>query len=107
MPRAHLQFSPQQKANAVLQVLKGNDVNQVAKELDVSVERLNRWKDLFVEGGKAALEERSHENTALARRRRQRQKIVQWALIIVALIIGLAALIRFVTSIRSGVGESS
>jgi hypothetical protein len=91
----------------VLKVLKGEDASQVARELDVDVERLNRWKDLFIDGGKAGLEERSHTNRTLERKRRQRQKIFQWALIIIALILGLAALIRFVTSIRSGVGESS
>lgn len=90
-----------------MKLLKGEDSNQVARELDVDVERLNRWKELFIEGGKAGLEERSHTNRALEKKRRKRQQILQWTLIIAALIVGLATLIRFVTSIRSGVGESN
>ena len=107
MPRANLRFSSQQKANAVLRLLKGEEAQKVAQEIDVDAERLNRWKELFLEGGKAGLEEGSRKNTGLEKQRRKRQKFLQWALIILALILGLAALIQFVTSIQSRVGESS
>jgi transposase-like protein len=107
MARPNLRFSAQEKATVVLRLLQGEEANEIAKELDVSIDRLSRWKELFVEGGKAGLEESSQKHSGVAKQRQRRQQMLQWAAVILALILGLFALIRFVNSIRSGVGDAS
>jgi hypothetical protein len=59
------------KVKSVLRLLHGESSELVAEELSIPVERLLRWKERFVEGGRACLLRRRADETA---RSEQRQK---------------------------------
>jgi transposase-like protein len=52
------EFTAQQKADAVLRVLRGEKHTVLAKELNTSRERIARWESRFIEGGTSALSRR-------------------------------------------------
>jgi transposase len=51
-------FSSRRKSEAVLRVLRGEDVDLVSRELGVTASRLASWRDDFVAGGQANLKSR-------------------------------------------------
>ncbi len=73
------------KVKSVLRVLQGENVETVADDLGVSTERLLRWKERFVEGGRANLLRRRTDE--LARSQRHRQKLMQWTVLVAGLML--------------------
>lgn len=51
-------FSSQRKSEAVLRVLRGEDVDLVSREIGVTASRLASWRDDFLAGGQANLKSR-------------------------------------------------
>jgi transposase-like protein len=51
-------FSANRKADAVLRLLRGEDLETVSRELGVTAATLSSWRDGFLDGGKAALKSR-------------------------------------------------
>jgi transposase-like protein len=47
-------FSSRKKVDAVLQVLRGEDLDLVSRELGLTAARLSEWRDQFLAGGHAA-----------------------------------------------------
>ena len=89
--------SPRDKAAAVLRVLSGEETQQVADSLDVSVRRVNEWKANFLEAGQSALKTNSRKQHLAERAARRTKSITQWILLIVvlgAIIFGLVALLQ-------------
>jgi len=54
----HEPVTSRAKTEAVLRLLKGESVGTVSQELDVSIRRIERWKDRFLEAGSAELAKR-------------------------------------------------
>ena len=52
----HHELSPQRKAELVLHLLRGDALDVVAKDSQVSVHQLETWKQAFVEGGTRGLQ---------------------------------------------------
>src|SRR5512135_2866485 len=48
-------FSANRKAEAILRLLRGEDLEAVSRELGVTAATLSSWRDAFLDGGKAAL----------------------------------------------------
>ena len=51
-------FSARRKTNAVLRLLRGEDLELVSRELGVTAATLSGWRDDFLAGGQAALKSR-------------------------------------------------
>jgi transposase-like protein len=88
--------SVSQKVKAVLRLLEGAAPEDLARELEVSAERLRRWKQKFIAGGRASLMQRGDHDSARARLRRN--KLFQWA----ALLSGLVIVIWSITRLFGG-----
>jgi transposase-like protein len=51
-------FSAQRKTDAVLRLLRGEDLEALSRELGVTAATLSTWRQDFLDGGKAALKSR-------------------------------------------------
>ena len=51
-------FSARRKTEAVLRLLRGEDLDALSRELGVIAATLSSWRDAFLDGGKAALKSR-------------------------------------------------
>jgi transposase-like protein len=51
-------FSAQRKTDAVLRLLRGEDLEALSRELGVTAATLSSWREDFLAGGKAALKSR-------------------------------------------------
>jgi transposase-like protein len=51
-------FSAQRKADAVLRLLRGEDLDALSRELGVTAATLSSWREDFLAAGKAALKSR-------------------------------------------------
>lgn len=83
--RRRLSFSPKEKMKAALRVLAGEQEATVAEDLGVSLERLQRWQAVFVEGGHAALAKREEERHG-SWFARHRKAIIQWTVLLIVLV---------------------
>src|SRR5437588_2221359 len=52
-------MSRQRKRDAVLRLLRGEDLETVSRELGVTAATLSGWRDAFLAGGEAALRSRA------------------------------------------------
>jgi hypothetical protein len=89
-----------QKAKAVLRLLEGAAPEELACELEVSSDRLRRWKQEFIAGGRASLMQRRDRDSARSRRRRI--KLFQWAALVGGLAIVIWSITRFFGDAPSG-----
>src|SRR3954462_14123013 len=51
-------FSAQRKTDAVLRLLRGEDLEALSRELGVTAATLSTWREDFLDGGKAARKSR-------------------------------------------------
>ncbi len=51
-------FSARRKTEAVLRLLRGEDLDALSRELGVTAATLSSWRDAFLDGGTAALKSR-------------------------------------------------
>src|SRR3954452_21635799 len=51
-------FSARRKTDAVLRLLRGEDLDTLSRELGVIAATLSGWRDAFLDGGKASLKSR-------------------------------------------------
>jgi len=51
-------FSARRKTEAVLRLLRGEDLEALSRELGVTAATLSAWRDAFLDGGKASLKSR-------------------------------------------------
>ena len=51
-------FSAPRKTEAVLRLLRGEDLEILSRELGVTAATLSSWRDSFLDGGKASLKSR-------------------------------------------------
>jgi transposase-like protein len=60
MPDSHDRgrFSANRKTDAVLRLLRGEDLDALSRELGVIAATLSSWRNAFLDGGKAALKSR-------------------------------------------------
>jgi len=87
----HSRFTAHQKAEAVLRVLKGESAEAVSAEMEVTIGRLERWKDIFVAAGSAELTKKRDETRIWSAK--YSKAIKQWAWLLVALVGIVSALV--------------
>ena len=51
-------FSARRKTEAVLRLLRGEDLETTSRQLGVTAATLSSWRDAFLDGGRAALKSR-------------------------------------------------
>src|SRR5947209_17674961 len=51
-------FSARRKTEAVLRLLRGEDLDTLSRELGVTAATLSGWRDAFLDGGTAAMKSR-------------------------------------------------
>ena len=51
-------FSANRKTEAVLRLLRGEDLDALSREVGVTAATLSSWRDAFLDGGKAAIKSR-------------------------------------------------
>ena len=51
-------FSARRKTDAVLRLLRGEDLDTLSRELGVTAATLSAWRDAFFDGGTAAMKSR-------------------------------------------------
>src|SRR5215208_4068940 len=57
-PETRRRMSARRKQEAVLRLLRGEDLELVSRELGVTAAELSAWRDTFLAGGEAALKTR-------------------------------------------------
>jgi hypothetical protein len=62
--RRHMQVPSRAKTDAVMRLLKGESLDDLSHELGVSVGRIEKWKNRFVEAGSAELAKRTDTPSA-------------------------------------------
>ncbi len=55
-------FSSQRKMEAVLRVLRGEAIDTVSRELNVTAATLSAWRDQFLAAGQASLKSRARDD---------------------------------------------
>lgn len=66
-------WSVRRKTDAVMRLLRGEDLDTVARELRVEAHRLAAWRDEFISGGAEALKARPTDPTDRKLREAERQ----------------------------------
>ena len=51
-------FSARRKTDAVVRLLRGEDLDTLSRELGVTAATLSSWRDSFLDGGRAAMKSR-------------------------------------------------
>ena len=54
-------FSAQKKTEVVLRLLRGEEIDLLARELKVPAARLGAWRDTFLSGGQEAMKQQPHD----------------------------------------------
>lgn len=90
----HRRVSQEEKAQAVLRLIRGDQKSTVADDLAVSVDRLERWHDRFLDGGRAALA-RKHHKSSSGLMRAKFGSVGQWAALLIVLTASIILLLRF------------
>ena len=67
-------FSSQRKVEAVLRLLRGEELDALSRELGVTAARLSSWREEFLQAGKAGL--KSHPQDDVPQEEVQRMKSV-------------------------------
>lgn len=70
--KAPKRFFPQHKTEAVLRLLRGEDIELVSRELGVTAARLTRWRDKFLASGAEGLKKRPAKEEAEVKRLREK-----------------------------------
>ena len=60
-PEREFRWSVRRKADAVMRLLRGDDIDVVARELRIEAHRLAAWRDEFIAGGAEAMKARPEE----------------------------------------------
>ncbi len=68
-------FSSQRKLDAVLRLLRGEDLDTVSRQLGVTAARLSHGRDEFLAAGKAGLKSRQLEEVSLEEAQRMKTVI--------------------------------
>lgn len=92
-PAPFRRFTGSQKVKAVLRLLEGAPLEELARELQVSSDRLLRWQQEFVAGGRAYLVRRRDRESG--RWRRYRDGWMRWSMVVTALVVLIWAVTRF------------
>jgi predicted nucleic acid-binding Zn-ribbon protein len=66
--KAPKRFWAQHKTEAVLRLLRGEDLDTLSRELKVSASSLSEWRDLFLTSGTEGLKKRSAKEEAELKR---------------------------------------
>ncbi len=80
----------------MLRLLAGENISELGRELGASTDRLTRWKQQFVDAGDAALAKK--KSAFQSRLWKHRKLALQWAGVVVALILTVYFLTRFFES---------
>ena len=91
-------YSLQQKRDAVVRVVKGEQVAAVSKDVGIDVNRLERWHARFMEAGVAALNQKHQQTTLYQTLKTHSAGISQWAGLLLVLAVVVYFLIRFLSS---------
>mgnify|MGYP000907698337 FL=1 len=91
---------PKHKSEAVIRVLKGESVSDVAAELGVRLHRLERWQNTFLAGGLEALEKESkvRHRSAVHELQQALKPVLQWVGLFVVLALTILFLVRFLNT---------
>jgi len=70
--RSRPRWSANKKMDAVMRLLRGETIDQVARDIGIEAHRLAAWRDDFIAGGKEALKHRlAHAESSEDERRRR------------------------------------
>src|ERR1700744_2392871 len=61
-PQDRGRFSARRKTEAVLRLLRGEDLDTLSRELGVTAATLSGWRDAFLDGGTAAMKSRPSDD---------------------------------------------
>jgi transposase-like protein len=66
MEEKHGRWTASKKAEVVLQLLRGESIDAVSRECEVTVETLNKWREDFIAAGIAGLKGKTLEQVRIA-----------------------------------------
>jgi hypothetical protein len=81
-------FTTAQKTAAVMRLLKGGAAEEICGEYGISVMRLERWHNRFVEGGASALAKRKHSSESWWTKHAGAAWQWVWLVILLSLMVG-------------------
>lgn len=87
--------SAAEKYAAVHRVLRGEALERVAVELNVSVDRLRHWERVFLEAGKQRLARQHDSHSGLYRFTHAGRRLLPWCGLLLLLIVMVYAASRF------------
>jgi hypothetical protein len=90
----HERITGRAKTEAVLRVLRGETVEKVSEELGVSIGRIERWRNNFVEAGSAELARRK-DTPSQSWFARHSSSIWQWTWLLIVLVAVVTVLVVF------------
>jgi len=90
----HERVTSRAKVDAVLRLLTGESAEAISQELNVSVGRIDRWKDRFVQAGSAELARRTDEPSK-GWMAKHSGSVWQWIWLLVALVALVTFLVVF------------
>jgi hypothetical protein len=87
-----------EKTEAVLRVLRGEDLHLVARELNVSTSKIEEWKETFIAAGRDKLREHSKKRQRFRWLKGRQTVVIQWLLLFVALFYFVRFLLHMTTA---------
>jgi transposase-like protein len=84
-------YQPDEKCAAVRRLLRGEDANRIAADLQISAERLARWERIFLEGGRKSLAEHKRRRSRPVARMRALAALTWIALFLLLMAVVYAA----------------
>ena len=100
-PSQSLQFTADAKYGAVLRVLRGEDSQRVAAELNISRVRLQKWEARFLDGARKGLTSHKKQvglSAIFNSNNSQQKKGIGWGTLLVVLVISVYFFVRFMGS---------
>ncbi len=83
------------KIDAVLRVMAGESIESLSRELNVSIHRIDRWRNTFIEGGSAELSQKTDAQSE-SWASRHASSIWQWMWLLLAMLVVITLLVLFV-----------
>ena len=100
-PSQSLQFTADAKYGAVLRVLRGEDSQRVAAELNISRVRLQKWEARFLDGARKGLTSHKKQvglSAIFNSNKAQQSKGIGWGTLLVVLVISIYFFVLFMGS---------
>jgi hypothetical protein len=90
----HERIATMAKIDAVLRVMAGESMESLSRELNVSIQRIDRWKNTFIEGGSSELSKKTDAQSE-SWASKHASSIWQWLWLLLAMLVVITLLVLY------------